>query len=185
MWGCILKTLSYIRLRFFSIGYKKRIAIQILLLLFLGVTGVMVKPLLFANLAELDMFNQFNQHSNSSAGWDKWSNEMARKGYRSIGDVYDHCVCLCVCLCISYPKSSRTKIGKVLIHFDKTLGQVVATATANFTMPVSLDKGTVHIIAQYHGQTLFDKKYDLCKTDVDTFKCPLTKGMYYRPSINT
>ncbi|XP_031560519.1 putative phosphatidylglycerol/phosphatidylinositol transfer protein 2 [Actinia tenebrosa] len=161
---------SYIRYRFFSIGYKKRIVIQILLLLFIAFVGVMLRPYFFANLAELDLFGESGTRGNFTVGWDKWTGQMEKLGYRSIGDVYDQCE----------PESPRVKIGKVLIHFDKKLGTVIATIATNFTMPVSLSKGTVHITAQYHGRTLFDQKYDLCKAKVDTFKCPMKKGQKMR-----
>lgn len=79
---------SYVRIRLFSISCKKRIAISLLVLLFLV---FMLRPYFFANLAELDLFGESSNRGNFTAGWDKWTGQMEKLGYRSIGDVYDQC----------------------------------------------------------------------------------------------
>lgn len=53
--------------------------------------GLMIKPILFANLAELDIFSSNSSLALGSGKWDKWTLQMEKKGYRSIGDVYNQC----------------------------------------------------------------------------------------------
>lgn len=45
-----------------------------------------------------------------------------------------------------------------------------------FLVEVALKRGVVHVVAQFHSQTLYDVKHDVCKVDAKTFGCPMLKG---------
>ena len=73
-----------VRVRFWSIGYKKRLLVFIFLLFSLGV--FLAWTLLFANLADLHITQK--QEGNGSTIWDKWVRD---NGLQSIGDIWDAC----------------------------------------------------------------------------------------------
>ncbi|KAL9976129.1 hypothetical protein ACROYT_G013383 [Oculina patagonica] len=158
-----------IRVRFWSIGYKKRLLLLIFVLLVLGCFAVWTS--FFADLSALDFTQERQDGINDSTLWDKWVTE---NGFKSIGDIWDSCD----------PSDSRKKIGKVIIYYDSKEKRVIGTAVANFTTKVTLNSGVVHVVAQFHGRTLYDVKHDVCKVDAKTFGCPMNKGqkMYiYEP----
>ena len=41
---------------------------------------------------------------------------------------------------------------------------------------VTLNSGVVHVMAQFHGRTLYDVKHNVCKVGAETFGCPINKG---------
>ncbi|XP_032238789.2 uncharacterized protein LOC116618794 [Nematostella vectensis] len=161
------RLVACLRLGFFSIGYKKRVAF--LALVSVVVIGACLRPYFLANLSDMTMVQE-GSRGEGNDDWDIWSRRMEMQDYRSIGDAFDYCE----------PKPNRRKVGKVMVHFDRKLGTVVATVACNFTMPVSVKKGTVHVVSKFHGRTMFDQKFKLCKAKVDTFKCPLSKGQVMR-----
>lgn len=150
-----------IRVRFWSIGYKKRLSLLILLLLFLGC--FLVWTSLFVDLSDLNFAQGREDGVNDSTVWDKW---VTANGLKSIGDIWDSCD----------PNDLRKMIGKVVIHYDSELKRVIGTAAANFTTKVSLNGGVVHVVAQFHGRTLYDVKHNVCKVEAKTFGCPMRKG---------
>lgn len=150
-----------IRVRFWSIGYKKRLLLQLLIVLFIALGGFLLWTSLFTNLADLNFIQK--EDGNGSTIWDKWVQE---NGLKSIGDIWDGCD----------PNKSRKKIGKVVIRYDSEQRRVIATAVANFTAKVSLNSGAVHVVAKYRGRTLHDVKHDICKVNADTFGCPMKRG---------
>lgn len=158
-----------VRVRFWSIGYKKRVFLQFFIVLVIALSLFLLWTSLFANLADLDI-TQKNE-GNGSTIWDKWVRDNRLK---AIGDIWDGCD----------PNELRKNIGKVVIHYDEELKRVIATAVSNFTAKVSLHSGVVHVIAKYQGRTLYDVKHNICKVKAETFGCPMHKGqkMYvYEP----
>lgn len=156
--------------RFWSIGYKKRLFLQFCVLLFIVVFGFFLWTSLFANLSDLKITQK--QHGNGSTAWDKWAED---NGLKSIGDIWDSCD----------SNKARKKIGKVVIHYDAKKRRVIATAVANFTAKFSLNGGAVHVIAKYLGRSLYDVKHKICKLEAKTFRCPVEKGkeMYVNEQI--
>lgn len=75
-----------IRVRFWSIGYKKRLSLLILLLLFLGC--FLVWTSLFVDLSDLNFAQGREDGVNDSTVWDKW---VTANGLKSIGDIWDSC----------------------------------------------------------------------------------------------
>jgi len=47
---------------------------------------------------------------------------------------------------------------------------------SNTFVEESLNGGIVHVVAQFHGQTLHDVKHNVCKVDAKSFGCPMHKG---------
>lgn len=75
-----------IRVRFWSIGYKKRLSLLILLLLLLGC--FLVWSSLMVDLSDLKFTQEKDDGVNDSSVWDKW---VIANGLRAIGDIYDSC----------------------------------------------------------------------------------------------
>lgn len=75
-----------IRVRFWSIGFKKRLFLQFGIVLSIGLGGFLLWTTLFANLADLEITQK--EHGNDSTIWDKWVRE---NGLKSIGDIWDDC----------------------------------------------------------------------------------------------
>ena len=75
-----------IRVRFWSIGYKKRLLLQLLIVLFIALGGFLLWTSLFTNLADLNFIQK--EDGNGSTIWDKWVQE---NGLKSIGDIWDGC----------------------------------------------------------------------------------------------
>lgn len=150
-----------VRVRFWSIGYKKRIVLQGGIVICIALALFLVWTSLFADLADLDITQKLE--GNGSTIWDKWVEE---RGLKSIGDIWDGCD----------PSKPRKKIGKVVIHYDSKQKRVIATAVSNFTAKVSLHGGAVHILAKFRGHTLYDVEHDICKLDAESFSCPMHKG---------
>lgn len=75
-----------IRVRFWSIGYKKRIVLQGGIVICIALALFLVWTSLFADLSDLDITQKLE--GNGSTIWDKWVEE---KGLKSIGDIWDGC----------------------------------------------------------------------------------------------
>lgn len=150
-----------VRVRFWSMGYKKRLSLQLCFVMVTVLAGFLLWTNLFANLADLKIRQKTS--GNGSTIWDKWVQD---NGLKAIGDIWDACD----------PSMSRKKIGKLVIHYDYEQRRVIATAVANFTAKISLHGGAMHVVAQYLGRTLYDRKHDICKVGAKTFSCPMEKG---------
>lgn len=150
-----------IRVRFWSIGYKKRLFLLIIVLLVFGCLVVWTS--FFADLSDLNITQERQDDINDSTQWDQWVSE---NGLKAVGDIWDSCD----------HNDSRKKIGKVIIHYDAEQQRVIGTAVANFTAKVSLNGGIVHVVAQFHGRTLHEAKHNVCKVDAKSFGCPMHKG---------
>lgn len=80
---------SYILVRFWSIGYKKRIVLQLAILLIIACGCILVRLSLFANLADFDFIQTNGADRNASSKlWDRW---VEKNGYKAIGDIWDSC----------------------------------------------------------------------------------------------
>ena len=75
-----------VRVRFWSIGYKKRIVLQGGIVICIALALFLVWTSLFADLTDLDITQKLE--GNGSTIWDKWVEE---KGLKSIGDIWDGC----------------------------------------------------------------------------------------------
>ncbi|XP_067055000.1 uncharacterized protein [Acropora muricata] len=150
-----------IRVKFWSIGYKKRLILQFGALLFIVLSGLFLWTSLFANLSDLRISQK--QKGNASTPWDKWVKD---NDLQSIGDIWDGCDA----------HKPREMIGKVVIYYDEKQRRVIATAVANFTAKFSLNGGAVHVIAEYLGRELYNVKHKVCKMGAETFSCPIEKG---------
>ncbi|XP_067055003.1 uncharacterized protein [Acropora muricata] len=75
-----------IRVKFWSIGYKKRLILQFGALLFIVLSGLFLWTSLFANLSDLRISQK--QKGNASTPWDKWVKD---NDLQSIGDIWDGC----------------------------------------------------------------------------------------------
>lgn len=74
------------RVRFWSIGYKKRL---FLLIFFLFILACFVAwTTLFADLSDLKITQGRHDGINKSSVWDKW---VLANGLKSIGDIWDDC----------------------------------------------------------------------------------------------
>lgn len=149
------------RVKFWSIGYKKRLILQFGALLFIVLSGLFLWTSLFANLSDLRISQK--QKGNASTPWDKWVKD---NDLQSIGDIWDGCDA----------HKPREMIGKVVIYYDEKQRRVIATAVANFTAKFSLNGGAVHVIAEYLGRELYNVKHKVCKMGAETFSCPIEKG---------
>lgn len=150
-----------IRVRFWSIGYKKRLALLVILLLVL--VCFLVWSSLMVDLSDLKFADGKGDGVNDGSVWDKW---VIANGLRAIGDIYDNCD----------HNGVRKKIGKIVIHYDPTERRVIGTAVANFTAKVNLNGGVVHVVAQFQGRTLYDVKHNVCKLEATSFGCPMHEG---------
>ena len=72
-----------IRVRFWSIGYKKRLFLLILVLLVFGCLAVWTS--FFADLSDL---NITQERQDDSTQWDQWVSE---NGLKAVGDIWDSC----------------------------------------------------------------------------------------------
>ena len=75
-----------VRVKFWSIGYKKRLILQFGALLFIVLSGLFLWTSLFANLSDLRISQK--QKGNASTPWDKWVKD---NDLQSIGDIWDGC----------------------------------------------------------------------------------------------
>lgn len=75
-----------IRVRFWSIGYKKRLFLLILVLLVLGCLVVWTS--FFADLSDLNITQERQDGINDSTHWDQWVSE---NGLKAVGDIWDSC----------------------------------------------------------------------------------------------
>lgn len=75
-----------IRVRFWSIGYKKRLFLLILVLLVLGSLAVWTS--FFADLSDLNITQEGQDDINDSTQWDQWVSE---NGLTAVGDIWDSC----------------------------------------------------------------------------------------------
>lgn len=75
-----------IRVRFWSIGYKKRLALLVILLLVL--VCFLVWSSLMVDLSDLKFADGKGDGVNDGSVWDKW---VIANGLRAIGDIYDSC----------------------------------------------------------------------------------------------
>lgn len=75
-----------IRVRFWSIGYKKRLFLSILVLLVLGCLAVWTS--FFADLSDLNITQERQDGINDSSQWDQWVKE---NGLKAVGDIWDSC----------------------------------------------------------------------------------------------
>ena len=75
-----------VRVKFWSIGYKKRLILQFGVLLFIVLSGLFLWSSLFANLSDLKVSQK--QKGNVSTPWDKWVKD---NDLQSIGDIWDGC----------------------------------------------------------------------------------------------
>lgn len=75
-----------IRVRFWSIGYKKRLFLLILVLLVLGCLAVWTS--FFADLSDLNITQERQDDINDSSHWDRWVRE---NGLKAVGDIWDSC----------------------------------------------------------------------------------------------
>ena len=75
-----------IRVRFWSIGYKKRLFLFILVLLVLGCLVVWTS--FFADLSDLKISQETQDGINDSTQWDQWVSE---NGLKAVGDIWDSC----------------------------------------------------------------------------------------------
>ncbi|KAK2556854.1 hypothetical protein P5673_021065 [Acropora cervicornis] len=75
-----------VRVKFWSIGYKKRLILQFGALLFIVLSGLCLWTSLFANLSDLRISQK--QKGNASTPWDKWVKD---NDLQSIGDIWDGC----------------------------------------------------------------------------------------------
>ena len=75
-----------IRVRFWSIGYKKRLFLLILMLLVFGCLAVWTS--FFADLSDLNITQERQDGINDSTHWDKWVSE---NGLKAVGDIWDSC----------------------------------------------------------------------------------------------
>ena len=75
-----------IRVRFWSIGYKKRLFLLIVVLLVLGCLAVWTS--FFADLSDLNITQEGQDDINDSTQWDQWVSE---NGLTAVGDIWDSC----------------------------------------------------------------------------------------------
>ncbi|XP_015749554.1 PREDICTED: uncharacterized protein LOC107329376 isoform X3 [Acropora digitifera] len=75
-----------VRVKFWSIGYKKRLILQFGALLFIVLSGLFLWTSLFANLSDLRISQKHK--GNASTPWDKWVKD---NDLQSIGDIWDGC----------------------------------------------------------------------------------------------
>lgn len=75
-----------IRVRFWSIGYKKRLFLLILVLLVFGC--FVVSTTFFADLSGLNITQETQVGINDSTQWDQWVSE---NGLKAVGDIWDSC----------------------------------------------------------------------------------------------
>ena len=75
--------------RFWNIGYKKRIVIQVIFVLV--VVFFVARPLFLANLSDLKFFQGSLDTNASNSLWERWAHDTGYKYFRAIGDVYDIC----------------------------------------------------------------------------------------------
>lgn len=76
-----------IRVRFWSIGYKKRLFLLIIVLLVFGCLVVWTS--FFADLSDLNITQERQDDiSNDSTQWDQWVSE---NGLKAVGDIWDSC----------------------------------------------------------------------------------------------
>lgn len=73
---------------YWNIGYKKRIAIQVVFVLVL--ISFIARPLFIANLSELSFFREKGANG-SDILWEKWAHNAGYKYFKAIGDIYDIC----------------------------------------------------------------------------------------------
>lgn len=75
-----------IRVRFWSVSYKKRLFLLILVLLVLGCLAVWTS--FFADLSDLNITQEKQDGINDSSHWDRWVRE---NGLKAVGDIWDSC----------------------------------------------------------------------------------------------
>ena len=90
MSSMVVGVYEYVRFRFLSIGYKKRIAIQIGISFVLAFFCLLMSPFFTVNFDKIE--GQASVDSSGNRLWESWiKSKLKKRPFRPIGDIYDNC----------------------------------------------------------------------------------------------